>query len=154
MKLNTSALIGSALDWAVAKAENMQFAPVAGAGSIWFKLGVWTQPSATGGQRPYVMRHEYQHWVKECEGGVLRRGTYIWEPSTDWSQGGPIIDQLTRRGLRIHGMKCRYRTDETSVNVDVNGHYAMSGPNILIAAMRCFVASKLGDAVEVPEELL
>ena len=28
------------------------------------------------------------------------------------------------------------------------------GPTPLIAAMRCYVASKLGDEVEVPEELL
>ena len=27
------------------------------------------------------------------------------------------------------------------------------GPTPLIAAMRCYVASKLGDEVEVPEEL-
>lgn len=28
------------------------------------------------------------------------------------------------------------------------------GPTPLIAAMRCYVASKLGDEVEIPEELL
>jgi hypothetical protein len=28
------------------------------------------------------------------------------------------------------------------------------GPTPLIAAMRCYVASKLGDTVEIPEELL
>ena len=28
------------------------------------------------------------------------------------------------------------------------------GPTALIAAMRCFVASRLGDEVEVPEELV
>jgi hypothetical protein len=32
-------------------------------------------------------------------------------------------------------------------------HYFV-GPTPLIAAMRCYVASKLGDEVEVPEELL
>lgn len=31
-------------------------------------------------------------------------------------------------------------------------HY-WQGPTTLIAAMRCYVASKLGDEVEVPEEL-
>ena len=29
-----------------------------------------------------------------------------------------------------------------------------SGPTPLVAAMRCYVASKLGDEVEVPDELL
>lgn len=28
-----------------------------------------------------------------------------------------------------------------------------SGPTPLIAAMRCYVASKLGDTVDIPEEL-
>ncbi len=28
------------------------------------------------------------------------------------------------------------------------------GPTPLIAAMRCYVASKLGDEVDIPEELL
>lgn len=28
------------------------------------------------------------------------------------------------------------------------------GPTPLIAAMRCFVASRLGDEIEIPEELL
>jgi hypothetical protein len=32
-------------------------------------------------------------------------------------------------------------------------HNRQHGPTPLIAAMRCYVASKLGDAVEIPEEL-
>lgn len=32
-------------------------------------------------------------------------------------------------------------------------HRVYFGPTPLIAAMRCYVASKLGDEVEVPEEL-
>jgi hypothetical protein len=33
-------------------------------------------------------------------------------------------------------------------------HYYIDAPCPLVAAMRCFVASKLGDKVEVPKELL
>jgi len=29
----------------------------------------------------------------------------------------------------------------------------MTGPTPLIAAMRCYVASRLGDTVEIPEEI-
>lgn len=36
---------------------------------------------------------------------------------------------------------------------DWHKHY-LCGPTPLIAAMRCFVASKLGDEVEIPEELV
>jgi hypothetical protein len=34
------------------------------------------------------------------------------------------------------------------------GSYKMDGPTPLIAAMRCYVASKLGDNVELPEGLV
>jgi hypothetical protein len=33
------------------------------------------------------------------------------------------------------------------------GNVTMLGPTPLIAAMRCYVASKLGDEVDIPEEL-
>jgi hypothetical protein len=36
---------------------------------------------------------------------------------------------------------------------DGSEHHA-TGPTLLIAAMRCFVASKLGDTIDIPEELL
>lgn len=78
--------------------------------------------------------------------------------STDWAQSGPIIEReqmglrwsdgrwlaewwapaMTRQELR----HARHRPNR----------YA-TGPTPLIAAMRCFVASKLGDEVEIPEEL-
>jgi hypothetical protein len=63
--------------------------------------------------------------------------------STDWAQGGPIIE---REGLSITHQVGRWaaQTDD-----DLFAY----GPTPLIAAMRCFVASKLGDEVEIPEEL-
>jgi hypothetical protein len=75
--------------------------------------------------------------------------------STDWSQGGPIIE---REGISIDCVRCDGRIDGWQAmsevaddeNWDANVHY---GPTPLIAAMRCFVASKLGDEVEIPEEL-
>jgi len=68
--------------------------------------------------------------------------------STDWAQGGPIIDREkigvdyfdvgNGRPVWVAGLAPKQET----------------GPTPLIAAMRCYVASKLGDEVEVPEELL
>jgi hypothetical protein len=75
-----------------------------------------------------------------------------WEPegedrdyySTDWAQGGPIIE-------REH---TEFDFDEdTQMFHAYDGVYAGVGPTHLIAAMRCYVASKLGDTVEIPEEL-
>jgi hypothetical protein len=37
---------------------------------------------------------------------------------------------------------------------DSKGDVLMSGHSPLIASMRCFVASKLGDKVEIPQELI
>lgn len=66
--------------------------------------------------------------------------------STCWNKGGPII-QRERIDLDA------YKTDwEASMRGDA--FVVSSGPTPLIAAMRCYCASKLGDTVEVPEELL
>ena len=66
-------------------------------------------------------------------------------PSTDWAQGGPIIER-ENIALYPHG-------DGTyEAEVFLNPKRG-AGPTPLIAAMRCYVASKLGDEVEIPEEL-
>ena len=66
-----------------------------------------------------------------------------WNPSTNWAQGGPIIER-EKITLEWTGENwCAYiRHDEEEF-----------GTTPLIAAMRCYVASKLGDEIEVPEEL-
>jgi len=63
--------------------------------------------------------------------------------STDWAQGGPIIE---RGGIGID----LWGNDKWVANYCEAEQY---GPTPLIAAMRAFVASKLGDEVDVPEEL-
>ena len=67
-----------------------------------------------------------------------------YKPSTDWSQGGPIIERE-----ELSRLSC-YNHNEWGC---LNGDIFCEGPTPLIAAMRCFVASKLGDEIEVPEEL-
>jgi len=67
--------------------------------------------------------------------------------SSDWAQGGPIIDR-ERINLVAEAIGEWGAFIETS-NID----YSYHGPTPLIAAMRCYVASKLGDEVEIPEEL-
>jgi hypothetical protein len=67
----------------------------------------------------------------------------VFAPSTDWAQGGPLIannifrledygDAWEAEGA--NGIRCRGETE-------------------LIAVCRCVVASRLGDEVDVPEEL-
>ena len=67
--------------------------------------------------------------------------------STDWAQGGSIIEREIARVENLGGGNwAAYKNSESET-------HRLTGPTPLIAAMRCFVASKLGDTVEIPEEL-
>ena len=79
----------------------------------------------------------------ELDIGFINEGGYI--PPTDWPQGGPIIE---REGITL---RCGlYGWDAELEEFDASSH----GPTALIAAMRCYVASKLGEEVDVPDELI
>jgi len=86
--------------------------------------------------------------------GVVAHPSYNnFHPSTDWAQGGPIIE---REGiyLRANDTATEWKAGALSINrYDEKPGYLYTGPTPLIAAMRCYVASKLGDEVEIPEEL-
>ena len=68
--------------------------------------------------------------------------------SRDWAQGGPILDRerITIRQWTNMPISHAYMPHD--------GAPWGAGPTPLIAAMRCYVASKLGREVEVPDELL
>ena len=86
--------------------------------------------------------------------------------STSWELAGPIVEreQILLRPIRKDGHKfdgqwlAKYDCGNTGSMVQWVDKYCVprsyrSGPTPLIAAMRCYVASKLGDCVEIPEEL-
>lgn len=104
--------------------------------------------------------------VAKCEGALgrieIEQVNGVWavaipdlecyfEPSTDWSQGGPIIE---REHLSVHPV--------LHLNTDVNAWLAhkifigtgVEGSTPLVAAMRCYVTSTLGNEIDIPEELL
>lgn len=68
-----------------------------------------------------------------------------YQPSSDWAQGGPIIEQ---EGMTLR-MGCDGHWQAELEEFDALFH----GPTPLIAAMRCLVSAKLGDEIEVPNEL-
>lgn len=75
-------------------------------------------------------------------------------PSRSWMLGGPIIE---REGIQLSGWGSRWEAKLYWSKAAQGGpkrYWNMTGPSPLIAAMRCFVASRLDDEVEVPEELL
>ena len=77
-----------------------------------------------------------------------------YSPSTNWAQGGPIIERERieiQKGNPLYFPKGNERGDYYEP-LWIAGK--MHGSTPLIAAMRCLVASKLGDKIEVPDELL
>ena len=75
--------------------------------------------------------------------------------STDWSQGGPIIEREKLTTDFFPDGCSKYGCEWTVQAWDEHGncYAAEMGETILIAAMRCYVALKLGNEVEIPEEL-
>lgn len=72
--------------------------------------------------------------------------------STDWAQGGPIID---REGINLDNYAKNPRWSAWIPAPDrESGEAQAYGPSPLVAAMRCYVVSKLGDEVEIPAELM
>ena len=74
-----------------------------------------------------------------------------YSPSTDWRQGGPIIGREHISVDNRKGDPCL-----AFKGTPVHYEFSMFAPEgqPLVAAMRCFVASRLGDEVDIPEELL
>lgn len=87
--------------------------------------------------------------VAKCEEPELtvlefKRGweRYNHAASIDWAQAGPIIE---REHMAIQP------SENDGVWLAIQAWTIYEGPTPLIAAMRCYVASKLGDDVELPD---
>ena len=125
MKVKTSELTGAALDWAVAKCEGIELYP-----------------------GPIDRNPAYKaNWVRRKHGD-------LYLPSTDWAQGGPIIEQ---EGILVGPSPFPAQADSKfaaglGCDWDTCTHI-VTGPTSIIAAMRCYLASQLGDSVDIPEKL-
>jgi hypothetical protein len=92
--------------------------------------------------------------VAKCEG--FDNGDWVPDYSTDWAAGGPIIERerinLLRRVENNADLWSGYLY-RFSEHLKEQKQFitAISGETALIAAMRCYVASKLGDEIELPE---
>ena len=81
--------------------------------------------------------------------GFIRKMGFT--PSTNWAQGGPIIE---REGINLdHYAKYPQWSAWTPAPECESGETQAFGPAPLIAAMRCYVALKLGDEVYVADGL-
>ena len=117
--MKTAELAGAALDWAVAKCEGYAFNG---------KAFTRNNPLDDG-----ALEHI---WL----------ASYL--PSTNWAQGGPIIE---RESICIDQLGDNSKWCATT-RKDKNAPW-LYAKSPLIAAMRCYVSSQLGDEVDIPKEL-
>ncbi len=160
--MKTNELTGPALDWAVAKAEGtlpvhntiVAFRPF--------------EPDMDEDEHFLCTADDDAHAREQCENaypgceiiGVFK--CVVGKYSSRWDMAGPIIE---REKIRIwdsadsaHQGEWAAATREwMSMDVEstefLNSPMPYHGPTPLVAAMRAFVFSKLGDEVEIPEEM-
>lgn len=157
MKQRTAELTNEALDWMVAVANGWKRGPDQS----------WIDP-----QWPQIR--------PKSEPPKPYRGGQLYQPSLEWAQAGPIIE---REGITIVRVNDDYGHDaqgfcnnvripvwaatsgqHNTVTSTEHEHHApmfqidevdvIYGPSPLIAAMRCYVAARLGNVVEVPDPLV
>ena len=77
-----------------------------------------------------------------------------YTPSTNWAQGGPIIErEWISVSKPVNSLTWVATMHYQNEDTDDVMWMEETGTTPLIAAMRCYVASKLGDEVEIPDEL-
>ena len=105
--------------------------------------------------------------VAKCEGATsIRFDGEFWrvesdyeeylgnlDYTADWSQMGPIIERETISVMHRHRPPLHPEGDSWNAVILSSNKRGWYGPTPLIAAARCYVVSKLGETVEVPEEL-
>jgi len=124
MKIKTSELIGPTLDWAVAKCEG--------------KGIEFDDP-----RDPWLVVD-----------GIADQPLHSYSPSTDWAQGGLRIEReeicLAKVGRTLDDAMAPHPECWCA---HIDGGFTRYASAPLIAAMRCLVTSKLGNEIEIPEEL-
>lgn len=121
MKIKIPELTGTALDWAVAKCEGYSF--------------------TTDGINTLIEKDEKLQILGHCTAGNGIKCGY--SPSTDWAQGGPIIERE----------RIEFQDHVTEFSATYRLKAYSYGITQLIAGMRCYVASKFGNEVEIPYEI-
>ena len=129
MKVKTADLIGPALNWAAAVADKRTI------------LRTLCKDIVVRGRR--------------ADGSEIFDDSYSFTPSESWLQGGQIIER-EEIGLRRNAPCSRGREWEASPSITAKGAGGKwgYGPTPLVAACRCFVAARLGDEVDIPDELV
>lgn len=157
VEVNTAELTEQSLDWATAIATG------------WVDIGA--SQSYPGCRTIKLPGSDSHLWVghRSIFLGVFEAGWF--SPTTYWAQGGPLIErELIEVSPRWHNQHCAVNQDweKRGFKADhgwhwaayvlgadnIDGNHEQEGGAPLIAAMRCIVAAKLGDVVQVPSVLV
>lgn len=140
-KVNVSELEGAALDWAVAQIDDRD---------VYDLDWRWVDGEMLG----FGTIANSQEFVCFRIGEPVVFGTIpMYSPSTDWSQGGPLIEKY-RAWMDTDIQHGDPEDAEWSGMCEALEGRQMFGTTPLIAAMRAIVAAEIGETVDVPKELL
>ena len=96
----------------------------------------------------------YSERTNKLYGYDERKLMKVYSPTTSWAQGGEIIGREKISIVWAHFHWCAGTGDIGEIyRSDEGNHFTGTGPTALVAAMHCYVASKLGEEVEVLDEL-
>lgn len=133
--MKTSELTGQALDWTVAKCAG-----------LFDQNAIFLNGTI---HKAVVLDRKQLYDMSTGE---------VYSPSTNWAQGGVIIErEISKLFKNVGGTYTAQIRHEVShplvAHKVLSGWTNCAGPTQLIAAMRCYVASNLGDEVKIPKEL-
>jgi hypothetical protein len=150
MIVKTSEASGIVLNWLVAKCENLPM-----------------KHDPMGFKKDAPNSEQAGWWIWEDEANNLDRTQIIgsksgYSPSSNWAQGGLIIERellqvnpkWNNASMEIAGVEGCWTWEAFVLGPEnLDDNFEQEGNTSLEAAMRCYVVSKLGNEVEVPDSL-
>lgn len=126
IEVKTADLAGEALGWAVGKAESLdlQLVPPGYNGVPWRVFALYQGQAIEHAKR--------------------------YNPWEDWALGGPLVEKYK---LDL-GAPMEMKLGPWNANTEWGHPSGQKGGTALVAACRAVVASRLGDTVQVPKELI
>lgn len=181
MQIETSTLAGDALNWCVAQCEgyDVVLLTVEDQRNRWLDsladdespekaAAEWDEYFADTARPKICIRGEddYKRSPYHTEAlMIFNQGVPCFQYDRSWAQAGPIIDREhidIRSTFTTGGYRTEQSVDAVHASINLpNGATVFDplkvvseyGPTKLFAAMRCYVKMKMGEVVEVPDEL-
>lgn len=143
MRVKVATLTEPSLDWAVA----VCIADTADAVSI-------LAPTVAPASGLSTIKPEGLACARVClEQNGIRQ---LFTPTTDWDACGPLLERAMQEGMSVN-----YYPDERQFQAIQRpiGHWSSVvcfayGPTLLLAVLRCYVLSKMGPEIDVPDVLV